>query len=568
MIEKINVQLTVLQGEGLVAKDRNLFGKKTSSDPYVEVWSLGQRIVGKTKTHYKTLSPTWNQTFSIDFREEQAPFVDLKIWDEDRLSSPDAMGTVTIQIPTKTGDTTQWVDVPPESAKKASGKLQVRLQTTIFQSRSLVRGNGFELESACNHIRVGLAWDPVRLKYIDLDVSCVAISHQGRVAMDDTVYYGNIANSNQSVAHSGDEQSGEEVGDDESISLQLDRVPSHVLAMYIILTVATPNMTISDVQSTRMTIYDTAQETTLCSFEPARHALSEGATAMFMVRIARAETYSTLWVVSPIEDTHPTARDFGSVIPYLKSYTRDLLPSIQVDPTERVAILRKGGNVRLTDYIKGGKLPNKLTFGLAWDVTDGVNIDLDASAICFDKSLNLVDKVWFVQLQAKDGSIVHHGDEQVGDTIGDDEKMDIYLDRVDPLINYIGFVINSYSGQELDDVDHAACHLFDPQTNVDIASYALTNSQSLDGFTALVVGCLYRETSQGEWGLCIISEVGQGKTVKENVEMLQNYLRRYPPQVPEEEEIIVMFSEMPSHVPLVDEDIDLSAEIDLPAPVR
>jgi hypothetical protein len=35
------------------------------------------------------------------------------------------------------------------------------------------------------------------------------------------------------------------------------------------------------------------------------------------------------------EDMHPTARDFGSLIPYIKSYSRNLIPDI--DPGERVA---------------------------------------------------------------------------------------------------------------------------------------------------------------------------------------------------------------------------------------
>jgi tellurium resistance protein TerZ len=278
---------------------------------------------------------------------------------------------------------------------------------------------------------------------------------------------------------------------------------------------------------------------------------------MFMVRIARSAPNQ--WTLSPIEDTHPTARDFGSLVPYLKSYTRDLIPNIRVDPTERVAILRKGGNVRLTDYCAGGKLPDKVTFGLAWDVTDGVNIDLDASALCLDRNMNCVDQVWWSHLKSEDTAIQHHGDEREGDEIGDDEKMDLYLSRVSRNIQYIGFVINSYSGQELDDVDRASCHLFDSKTNVDMVTYAMTNSQALDGYTGLLVACLYRGVSPGEWGLSIIAEAGHGKLAKDLVGQLQNYLRRYPPTMPNEEEEEIVLSEMPDHVDLVDEEIDLSA---------
>ena len=570
----LSVKLTILQGEGLVAKDRNVFGKKTSSDPFVEVWALNAQKVGQTKTQTKTLNPHFNQTFAMQLQQVGTnPFVALKIFDEDKLSAADAMGTVTVPIPTTTQsslDTTQWYNVAANSAKNASGRLQVRLEVTVQLAQTLVRGNALVLTPQQHSIKVGLAWDVTNGKHVDLDVSCVALNRTGQVSMMDTVYYGNRANSNESVLHSGDEQEGDEEGDDESIVMNLDTVPNHVLAMYMILTVATPGMSIRDVTSTVLRVYDTKQyDLPLCTFTPGLDS-SHNSTAMFMVRIARSDASGSCrtWKVSPLEDTHATARDFGALIPQLKSYTRDLLPSIHVNPAERVAIMRKGGNIRLADYCAGGtdatgkkRLPETLTFGLAWDVTNGVNIDLDASAVCLDKQLNLVDKVWFKQLRSEDGAILHHGDEREGDEIGDDEKMDLHLGRINPRTEYIGFVINSYSGQELDDVARAACHLFDPLTELDLASYAMTDSHALDKHTALVVACLYRSSigdGVSEWNLCIISEPAQGRTVRDNVDELQNYLRRHPPSampvaapVPvEEEEIVLDNFSMPAQVPL------------------
>jgi len=573
-IEQVDAKITVIQGTGLVAKDRNFLGKKTTSDPYVDVFSLGRQTIGKTKTQYKTLDPVWNHTVATTFRDVQLepPYVLLKIWDEDKFSQPDSMGTIRVSFDLSKPDITEWHDVPPDSAKNASGKVQLRIQLQLHTSRALVRGNEFELTT--NRLRVGLAWDMLPgNKNIDLDVSCVAITTAGQISMQDTVYYGNTNNPNETVVHSGDEREGDKEGDDETIELMLDHIPKHVLAMYIILTVVTPGHLLPDIKSTVLRVYDTTSPrnpTTLCTFTPAQDAMSRNATAMFMVRIARSAAGSSnnsSWKLKPISDTHPTARDFGSLMPYLKSYTRDLIPNIEVDPTERVAILRKGGNIRLTDYCKGGKLPETVTFGLAWDVTNGKNIDLDASAICLDKGLNLVDQVWFKQLRSQDSSIVHHGDEREGDEIGDDEKMDITLGQVNEFIHYIGIVINSYSGQELDDVAGASCHLFDPQTNTDMATYAMTNTSDLDKHTALVVACLYRGAAPGEWNLCIMSEPAQGRTAHDNVGDLQNYLKRFPPQSnigTEKEEEIVVDAEMPTFVPLEDEEIDMSAPLPLP----
>ena len=57
-----------------------------------------------------------------------------------------------------------------------------------------------------------------------------------------------------------------------------------------------------------------------------------------------------------------------------------------------MALLRKGGHVHLKEYGRGKPI-NDVTFGLAWDVTNGVNIDLDASVTMFNASLEVVDIV-------------------------------------------------------------------------------------------------------------------------------------------------------------------------------
>jgi hypothetical protein len=33
-----------------------------------------------------------------------------------------------------------------------------------------------------------------------------------------------------------------------------------------------------------------------------------------------------------------------------------------------------------------------------------------------------------------------------------------------------------------------------------MCNYALTNATSLNGYTALVLGCLYQDSKDGEWG--------------------------------------------------------------------
>jgi tellurium resistance protein TerZ len=586
------IVIQVVEGKNLVAKDRSLLRRKaTTSDPYVIV-RYNQKTIGQTKTiHKNCISPHWQyQTFRIHFNADEAQqllqsykttqrpsMIDFCIMDEDLVSSPDPMGVVQVPLPLGPGLRTEsWYPVTtgipntPYYCRNATGELLVTVTTELKQMYTLHRGNVLnsnQLPQGQRRLTVGLAWDIPKGfgNGIDLDSCCVAIDRYGNVLMNETVYYGNLCNPNRSIVHSGDETTGIKAGDDECIDIDLNRVPHNVLALYILLFVASPpEQTFKNVTSAQVRILATDTKAGICRFVPSEIAGSS--TALFLVRIARDGTNSSNndWTITPIEESDNYARDFGSLIPELKGYTRDLIPSIVIDPKERIAIMRKGGTIRVADYVPNHVVPEWLTFGLAWDVTNGVAIDLDASAILLDKQLKLVDAVWFCQLTSKDGSIRHSGDVLQGDASGDDEKISFSLSQVPANVAYIGLVINSFSGQELDDVAQASCHLFDPKTNVDIAKYTLSNCAALDRHTALVMGCLYRSqlvdgdggSSHGGWYLRIIAEAAQGRTVHDNVDELQRFLQSNPPQkasVPPEPEIVL--NAMPDPILVEEEEI-------------
>lgn len=242
----------------------------------------------------------------------------------------------------------------------------------------------------------------------------------------------------------------------------------------------------------------------------------------------------------------------GSLIPEIKGFCRDLFPEADIDPNERIAVMNKEVTIRVRDYAPTrGTLPPALAMGLAWDVTDGVNIDLDASAMCLDANFNMVDLVYFKKLRSTDGAIHHSGDEREGDEIGDDEKIIVALNAVNPEVEHIVFLINSYSEQELDDVSRASCHLFDPAKKVDLCTYTLTNNASLDKHTALLLANLYRDTSTRDWMMRILSVPSQGKTARRCTRHVVDYLKKVPPSavaVPPDPDIIM--TEMPVAVPL------------------
>lgn len=98
--------------------------------------------------------------------------------------------------------------------------------------------------SAISQISFGLGWDPAKKKglfgkllgggdSIDLDASCVLLDSAGNVL--DTVWFRQLASTDGSVKHSGDNRTGEGDGDDETIIADLSRLPANV--EHLVLTV-------------------------------------------------------------------------------------------------------------------------------------------------------------------------------------------------------------------------------------------------------------------------------------------------------------------------------------------
>lgn len=180
--------------------------------------------------------------------------------------------------------------------------------------------------------------------------------------------------------------------------------------------------------------------------------------------------------------------------------------------------LTKGQKISLTKA-DGSRL-SKVFLGVGWDVAKskgffgfgggGDSIDLDASVVLFDDNKNVVDTVYFGQLNSKDGSIRHSGDNLTGEGDGDDEVISVDLTAVPPHVKTLLFTVSSFRGQTFEKVENAFCRLVDNQNNQEIASYKLS---SQGGHTALLIAKLYRHN--GEWKMHAIGEATQGRTLSE-----------------------------------------------------
>ncbi|WP_028608751.1 TerD family protein [Paenibacillus harenae] len=79
-------------------------------------------------------------------------------------------------------------------------------------------------------IRVGLGWDVNKYdggSQFDLDATAFCLNSSGKTNSEkDFIFYNNKSNANGSIVSSGDNQSGEGAGDDETLSINLAAVPA------------------------------------------------------------------------------------------------------------------------------------------------------------------------------------------------------------------------------------------------------------------------------------------------------------------------------------------------------
>jgi tellurium resistance protein TerD len=100
---------------------------------------------------------------------------------------------------------------------------------------SLVKGGNISLtkEAAAglSAVTVGLGWDARTTtgEAFDLDASAIVCNDAGKARSDtDFVFYGNLTSGDGTVRHLGDERTGDTVGDDEQIKVNLAGVAADV----------------------------------------------------------------------------------------------------------------------------------------------------------------------------------------------------------------------------------------------------------------------------------------------------------------------------------------------------
>lgn len=148
----------------------------------------------------------------------------------------------------------------------------------------------------------------------------------------------------------------------------------------------------------------------------------------------------------------------------------------------------------------------KVLVGLGWDPAQGkstFDYDLDASAFMLGANKKLVSEQFFVFYNNKtspDGAVAAGEDDQSGTSTqgGDDETLEIDLDRVDQRVQEILVCVSIHDAeqrrQNFGQVGNAFIRIVNRQDSEELAKYELAEDFSVE--TAVEFGRIYRRENK------------------------------------------------------------------------
>lgn len=192
--------------------------------------------------------------------------------------------------------------------------------------------------------------------------------------------------------------------------------------------------------------------------------------------------------------------------------------AISLQKGQRISLEKDGGSeiTQMCVGVNWGAIEKKGFFS-----TKKIAVDLDASCATFDGNKIVQEVVYFGALSAQ--GIQHSGDDLTGDMDGDDgldnEVIVVNLQQVNPSVDQIVFVLNSFQGQDFKDIPFASIRLYEgTPERVDkvFATFDIANDQRFSGSVSMVMGKLYK--NNGSWKFTAIGESTRDRDLKGTLE--------------------------------------------------
>ena len=382
---------------------------------------------------------------------------------------------------------------------------------TINERSTFVPGQWFEIKA--NEINVGLGWDFSKRDTFDLDASVTGFDECNEPV--ESIYYHHLDGLNRSVRHFGDNLTGVGDGDDEVISIILDKVPPKVMSLTVTVNSYKKNSLIK-AKSAFIRLFETRSKREIGKFILNKTKDCIGLLLGLLERNRQTGGWFFRVMCDPIEGNVITS-SYKSLKVLLNGYLENFNSDINYKPrhpTPDEPLFTPETWINIDTA--------RVHVGLGWDILPGNVYDLDASIITFDSQVNELEIIYHKNKQSKDGNIIHHGDNRTGIGEGDDEVMTINLRNLPQNVASLAVIVNSFKGNSMIGLRSAFIRLFDDDKP--IGCHVLGQGTETIG---LLLGYFRRDVANRSWLFQVMIYPLPGTEAPESIEQLKTILARY-----------------------------------------
>ena len=391
-------------------------------------------------------------------------------------------------------------------------KNKLKKLNTVDERSTFVPGQWFEIN--VNEINVGLGWDFSKRDTFDLDASVTGFDERNEPV--ESIYFRQLDGLDRSVHHFGDNLTGVGDGDDEVISIILNKVPARVMSLAVTVNSYKSNSLIK-AKSAFIRLFETHSKREIGKFILNKTKDCIGLLLGLLERNKQTGGWFFRVMCDPIEGNIVTG-SYNSLKVllngYLESFNSDMSNNKPRHPIPDEQLFTPETWINIDTA--------RVHVGLGWDILPGNVYDLDASIITFDSQVNELEVIYHKNTRSKDGNIIHLGDNRTGIGEGDDEVMTINLRNLPQNVASLAVIVNSFKGNSMVGLRSAFIRLFDDDKP--IGCHVLGEGTETVG---LLLGYFRRDVVNKSWLFQVMIYPLPGTEAPESIPQLKSILARY-----------------------------------------
>jgi tellurium resistance protein TerZ len=391
-------------------------------------------------------------------------------------------------------------------------KNKLKKLNTVNERSTFVPGQWFEIN--VNEINVGLGWDFSKRDTFDLDASVTGFDERNEPV--ESIYFRQLDGLDRSVHHFGDNLTGVGDGDDEVISIILNKVPARVISLAVTVNSYKSNSLIK-AKSAFIRLFETHSKREIGKFILNKTKDCIGLLLGLLERNRQTGGWFFRVMCDPIEGNVIT-NSYKSLKVllngYLESFNSEMFNNKPRHPLPDEELFTPETWINIDTA--------RVHVGLGWDILPGNVYDLDASIISFDSQVNELEVIYHKNTKSKDGNIIHLGDNRTGIGEGDDEVLTINLRNLPQNVASLAVIVNSFKGNSMVGLRSAFIRLFDDDKP--IGCHVLGEGTETVG---LLLGYFRRDVVNKSWLFQVMIYPLPGTEAPESIPQLKSILARY-----------------------------------------